>query len=83
MPDPVPGLFELRSVLKPGGYLLLLEHVRSQNPFIGWLMDLLNPLLVRIMGDNIKRRTIENTLQSGLVVEHVDNLGSGDIFKLS
>jgi hypothetical protein len=33
-------------VLKPGGRVILLEHVRSRNRVLGWIMDRLNPLLV-------------------------------------
>jgi hypothetical protein len=35
-------------------------------PVIGPLMDLLNPLVVRVMGANINRRTVENVRRAGL-----------------
>jgi phosphatidylethanolamine/phosphatidyl-N-methylethanolamine N-methyltransferase len=54
VPNPVLGLSELRRVLFPGGQLLLLEHVLSHRPLLGSLMDLLNPLVVRMMGVNIR-----------------------------
>jgi NADPH-dependent 7-cyano-7-deazaguanine reductase QueF len=59
--------------------VLLLEHVLSTNRILGWLMKLANPLVVRITGANIHRRTVENVIQSGLTVERVTDLGGGII----
>jgi len=81
VPDPIRGLTEIERVCKPGGKVVLLEHVRSANRILGWLMNLANPLVVRMIGVNINRRTVDNVIKSGLVVEAVTNLGLG-IFKL-
>ena len=82
VPDPVLGLCELKRVVKPDGRVLLLEHMRSPNPFLGAIMDFLNPVIVRIMGANINRQTVENVRKAGLEIEQVEDLWADGIFKL-
>jgi ubiquinone/menaquinone biosynthesis C-methylase UbiE len=81
VPIPIKGLEEIKRVCKPCGKVLLLEHVLSANRVLAFLMNLVNPLVVRIMGPNINRKTVENVANSGLKVEKVTDLAVG-IFKL-
>jgi ubiquinone/menaquinone biosynthesis C-methylase UbiE len=81
VPDPILGLKEIRRVVKPEGKVVLLEHVLSANRVIAWLMNLVNPMVVRLMGPNINRQTVDNVAYSGLIIKHVTDLAAG-IFKL-
>jgi phosphatidylethanolamine/phosphatidyl-N-methylethanolamine N-methyltransferase len=82
VPDPVLGLREVMRTVKQGGKVLLVEHVRSEKALLGLLMDLVNPLVARVVGPNINRRTVENVRKANLHIERIENLGMGDIFKL-
>ncbi len=76
VPDPVAGLSELRRVCKPSGRLLLLEHMRPGNFVLGLIFDVLNPMVVRLMGANINRRTMDNVRAAGWGVRVEENLSS-------
>ncbi|HEX9681064.1 MAG TPA: class I SAM-dependent methyltransferase [Anaerolineales bacterium] len=81
VPAPVAGLRELGRVTKPEGDIWLLEHVRVNGPVVSRLMDAFNPVVVRLMGANINRQTVENVRRAGLRVEAVEAV-RGDLVKL-
>jgi len=72
--DPAKGLDEVRRVLKKDGRLLMLEHVKSENKVLGYLMDRLNRLVARLGIDNINRDTVENLRKAGFKIEQDRNL---------
>lgn len=74
VPDAVRGLREAHRVLRPGGKAVFMEHVRSKNRFMGALMNLANPVVVRLSGANINRDTVANIEAAGFTVESVTPL---------
>ena len=81
VPLPLKGLKELYRVCKPGGQVLLLEHVLSSKPVIAKVMNFINPAIVALVGANINRNTVKNIKACGFASVRVDER-SGDIIKL-
>ena len=71
VPDPVAGLQEVARV--SAGRVHLLEHVRSANALAGKVMDVLNPVVVRVVGANINRNTVENVRKAGVEQDTVES----------
>lgn len=68
---PAEAFRELRRVVKPGGTVILLEHVRPAG-LLGPIFDLLNLITVPLFDDHFNRRTAEDARANGLELVKVE-----------
>ena len=72
---------EALRVLRPGGRLVLLEHVLSEKPILRQLMRFLDPIPFHMWGAHIARETVKVVNEAGFVDQATENK-SLDVVKL-
>lgn len=77
IPDDARAIGEAARVLRPGGRLLLLEHVRSAAAPVRLLQLLAEPLTSRWLGDHLLREPLDRLAPAGFVVERVERSRAG------
>ena len=71
--DQPRALRELRRVLRPGGRLLFIEHLRSGDPGTARLQDRLNWLNRLVVCCDCNRPTLDSIRAAGFTVTHVEH----------
>ena len=77
IPDHRVAVREAKRVLRPGGRMLLAEHVRSPNPIVRTIQRLIDPLAHRLGGDHLLREPLEPLAEEGFEVETVKRSKAG------
>jgi ubiquinone/menaquinone biosynthesis C-methylase UbiE len=72
IPDPRRAISEAHRVLRPGGKLILLEHVRSPSLPVRTLERVLEPLSVRFQADHLTREPLDYLQTEGFEVERLE-----------
>jgi ubiquinone/menaquinone biosynthesis C-methylase UbiE len=72
IPDPRKAISEARRVLRPGGKLILLEHVRSPALPVRTVERMLDPLSVRFQADHLTRDPLDYLEDEGFNIERLE-----------
>jgi ubiquinone/menaquinone biosynthesis C-methylase UbiE len=72
IPDDRKAAAEAWRVLRPGGTLVLLEHVRSPSLPVRTLQRLLDPLAVRFEADHLVREPLDYLADAGFAIESAE-----------
>ena len=74
--DPLKGLLEVKRVLKPGGLLLMVEHVRAQATPVACVQNALVPLTTRFAGNcHWNRNTASTVIRAGFQMKNLRKAG--------
>jgi ubiquinone/menaquinone biosynthesis C-methylase UbiE/predicted ester cyclase len=77
IPDDAAAIREANRVLRPGGRILLAEHVRSPNSLVRTIQRGLQPFAHRFGGDHLLREPLERLAAEGFELEEVKRLKAG------
>ncbi|MGG3563945.1 class I SAM-dependent methyltransferase [Neobacillus rhizosphaerae] len=80
IPNPEKALLELQRVCKPDGSILLFEHVKMKNQYLGALQEWLTPAWKKVCdGCCLNRNTLELLQAQGIVIKKIESFYS-DLF---
>ncbi len=83
IPDDQAAVAEMARVLRPGGRLVLLDHVVSTSRPVRAVQRLLDPALVRLQGDHLLRDPDIAVRRAGLVIEELTRSRWGIVLRLA
>jgi len=83
IPDDRTAVAEGVRVLKPGGRMLLLEHVRSPSSVVRTGQRLVEPLMLRFQADHLTREPLEHVRAAGLQIDEVHRWAWGIMERVS
>lgn len=82
IPDDSRAVREMARVLRPGGRLLLLEHVRSPVKIVRAAQRILEPAFLRLEGDHLLRQPEVRVTEAGLRIDHTHRSKLGLVLRL-
>ena len=83
IPDDRQAVREAKRVLRPGGKLVLTEHVRSPVGVVRGGQRLLAPAMLRFKADHLLREPLEHVRAEGFVVEELLRSSLGIVERLA
>jgi ubiquinone/menaquinone biosynthesis C-methylase UbiE len=83
IPDDRRAIAEMKRVLRPGGRLLLFDHVRAASSLLRAVQRILEAVTVRLEGEHLLRRPLEHIQGEGFEVEQRERYKAGIVERLS
>jgi ubiquinone/menaquinone biosynthesis C-methylase UbiE len=79
IPDPGRAVSEMKRVLRPGGELILVDHIRSPVKPIFWFQKTVEFFSRRLQGEHMTRRPLEQVKEEGFDIVERERLGPAGI----
>jgi ubiquinone/menaquinone biosynthesis C-methylase UbiE len=82
IPDPHRAVSEMKRVLRPGGKLILVDHIRSAAMPIFWFQRAVEFFTRRFEGEHMTRRPLEHVKAAGFEVHERERMRVGVVERL-